>query len=150
MTAPLLRNRGYRLLWGSQALSEFGVNASRIAFALLVLSLTGTAAASGLVQGTSAAAALLIGLPAGVLSPICARFPGTQLPCRLRDGRRQQQHQSVGQAPVDVNDAHWQREPTDGRPELAVTRCQWAGSRWQGGQHAAPGHCTLTKQFIDE
>lgn len=67
MTVPLSRNRNYQLLWGSQALSEFGINASMIAFPLLVLSLTGSAAASGLVLGTSAAAALLVGLPAGAL-----------------------------------------------------------------------------------
>ncbi len=67
MTVPLSRNRNYHLLWGSQALSEFGINASMIAFPLLVLSLTGSAAATGLVLGTSAAAALLAGLPAGAL-----------------------------------------------------------------------------------
>ncbi len=67
MTVPLSRNRNYQLLWGSQALSEFGINASTIALPLLVLSLTGSAAASGLVLGTSAAAALLVGLPAGAL-----------------------------------------------------------------------------------
>ena len=36
-TAPpvaLSRNRGYRILWGSQALSEFGFHASMIASAL--------------------------------------------------------------------------------------------------------------------
>jgi MFS family permease len=68
MTTPLFRNRNYRLLWGSQALSEFGISASAIAFPLLVLSLTGSAAATGLVLGTSAAAALLVGLPAGALA----------------------------------------------------------------------------------
>lgn len=64
---PLSRNRGYRLLWGSQALSEFGFHASMIAFPLLVLALTGSGAASGLVMGTIAAAQMLAGLPAGVL-----------------------------------------------------------------------------------
>ena len=39
----------------------------RIAFPLLVLSLTGSASATGLVLGTSAAAALAAGLPAGAL-----------------------------------------------------------------------------------
>lgn len=67
MTATLSRNRNYQLLWGSQALAEFGINASTIAFPLLVLSLTGSAAASGLVLGISAAATLLAGLPAGAL-----------------------------------------------------------------------------------
>ncbi|MFF7651509.1 MFS transporter [Streptomyces sp. NPDC007983] len=64
---PLARNRGYRLLWGSQALSEFGFHASMIAFPLLVLALTGSGAASGLVMGTIAAAQMVAGLPAGVL-----------------------------------------------------------------------------------
>ncbi|MEN3356424.1 MAG: hypothetical protein V7637_406 [Mycobacteriales bacterium] len=64
---PLARNRNYRLLWTSQVLSEFGLNASTIAFPLLVLALTGSAAASGLVLGTVAAAQLVAGLPAGAL-----------------------------------------------------------------------------------
>src|SRR5947209_13202516 len=67
MTAPLSRNRNYQLLWGSQALAEFGINASTIAFPLLVLAVTGSPAATGLVLGTSAAAQLLAGLPAGAL-----------------------------------------------------------------------------------
>lgn len=67
MTVPLSRNRNYRLLWGSQAFAEFGINASMIAFPLLVLALTGSAAASGLVLGTIAAAHLIAGLPSGAL-----------------------------------------------------------------------------------
>ncbi|HEY2724810.1 MAG TPA: MFS transporter [Pseudonocardiaceae bacterium] len=67
MTAPLSRNRAYQLLWGSQTLSEFGINASVIAFPLLVLAVTGSAAASGLVLGTIAAAQLVAGLPTGAL-----------------------------------------------------------------------------------
>lgn len=68
MTVALSRNRDYRLLWGGQALSEFGFNASTIAFPLLVLAATGSAAASGLVLGTIAAAQLVAGLPAGALA----------------------------------------------------------------------------------
>jgi MFS family permease len=64
---PLSRNRDYRLLWGSRAASEFGVSATTIAFPLLVLAITGSAATSGLVLGTIAAAQLLGGLPAGAL-----------------------------------------------------------------------------------
>jgi uncharacterized protein YbdZ (MbtH family)/MFS family permease len=67
MTTPLARNRDYRLLWGSQAVSEFGFNAATIAFPLLVLAVTGSPAASGLVLATIAAAQLAIGLPAGAL-----------------------------------------------------------------------------------
>jgi MFS family permease len=67
LTKPLSRNRNYQVLWGSQALSEFGLNASSIAFPLLVLVITGSPATSGLVVGASAAAQLLAGLPAGAL-----------------------------------------------------------------------------------
>jgi MFS family permease len=67
MTVPLSRNRNYQLLWGSQAFAEFGINASMIAFPLLVLAVTGSAAASGLVLGTIAAAHLIAGLPSGAL-----------------------------------------------------------------------------------
>lgn len=66
-TVPLSRNRNYRLLWVSQALSEFGVNGSLIAFPLLALAVTGSAVVSGLVLGTIAAAQLVVGLPAGAL-----------------------------------------------------------------------------------
>jgi MFS family permease len=67
MTSPLSRNRNYQLLWVSQALSEFGINASLIGFPLLVLAVTGSAAASGLVLATIAAAELVAGLPTGAL-----------------------------------------------------------------------------------
>jgi MFS family permease len=67
MTAPLSRNRNYQLLWSSQALSAFGGNASTIALPLLVLAMTGSPATTGLVLGTSAAAQLLAGIPAGAL-----------------------------------------------------------------------------------
>ncbi|MGH3799014.1 MAG: MFS transporter [Pseudonocardiaceae bacterium] len=64
----LSRNRNYQLLWVSQVLSGVGLSAAVIAFPLLVLALTGSAAASGLVLGTIAAAQLLAGLPAGALA----------------------------------------------------------------------------------
>ncbi|HSV65998.1 MAG TPA: MFS transporter [Mycobacteriales bacterium] len=67
VAVPLARNRNYQLLWGSQVLSELGFHASAIAFPLLVLAVTGSAAASGLVLGTIAIAQLLAGLPAGAL-----------------------------------------------------------------------------------
>jgi len=65
---PLARNRNYQILWGSQAVSVFGMNATFIAFPLLVLALTGSPAASGLVLGVSAAAELVAGVPAGALA----------------------------------------------------------------------------------
>ncbi len=67
MTTSLSRNRDYRLLWAGQALSEAGASASTIALPLLVLLLTDSAAATGLVLGASAAAQLVVGLPAGAL-----------------------------------------------------------------------------------
>lgn len=67
-TAPLSRNRNYRLLWGSQVLSEFGSNASAIAFPLLVLAITGSPGASGLVLTSMATAQLVAGLPMGALA----------------------------------------------------------------------------------
>ncbi|MCA1674999.1 MAG: MFS transporter, partial [Actinobacteria bacterium] len=67
MTAPLSGNRNYQLLWGSQAISEFGGSVAGIALPLLVLAVTDSPGMVGLVLGTSAAAALLVGLPAGVL-----------------------------------------------------------------------------------
>jgi MFS family permease len=67
MTTRLSRNRNYALLWTSQAVSEFGLSTTTIAFPLLVLGATGSPAASGLVLGTAAVASLVAGLPAGAL-----------------------------------------------------------------------------------
>jgi MFS family permease len=67
MSTPLRRNRNYTLLWVGQAFSEVGFSATMIAFPLLVLAITGSPAASGLVLGADAAAQLLAGLPAGAL-----------------------------------------------------------------------------------
>ena len=67
MIAPLSRNRNYRLLWVSQALSEFGGSTVSIAFPLLALEITDSPATAGLVLGTGAATSVLIGLPAGAL-----------------------------------------------------------------------------------
>ncbi|RLK61739.1 MFS transporter [Actinokineospora cianjurensis] len=64
---PLSRNRNYTLLWVGQACAEIGFSASMIAFPLLVLALTGSAAASGLVLAADAVAQLVVGLPAGAL-----------------------------------------------------------------------------------
>jgi MFS family permease len=69
MTAlPLSRNRNYQILWGSQLLSVAGLSGSMIAFPLLVVDTTGSAAASGLVLGAVAAAGLIAGVPAGALA----------------------------------------------------------------------------------
>ncbi|HJP77434.1 MAG TPA: MFS transporter [Pseudonocardiaceae bacterium] len=68
VVVPLTRNRNYQILWGSQALSMFGTNATYIAYPLLVLVLTGSPALSGLVLGVSAAAELVAGIPAGAFA----------------------------------------------------------------------------------
>jgi MFS family permease len=65
MAVPLSRNRNYRLLWVSQALSGAGFNASMIAFPLLVLAVTGSPAMTGLVLGVGAIAQVVVGLPGG-------------------------------------------------------------------------------------
>ncbi|QFZ21716.1 MFS transporter [Saccharothrix syringae] len=67
MTASLARNRNYTLLWSGQALGEVGFSATMIAFPLLVLAVTGSPVASGLVLAADAAAQLAVGLPAGAL-----------------------------------------------------------------------------------
>jgi MFS family permease len=66
-TVPLSRNRNYTILWSSQAITEIGFNASLIAFPLLVLAITGSAGAAGLVLATDAVAQLVTGLPGGAL-----------------------------------------------------------------------------------
>lgn len=67
VTTPLFRNRDYQLLWASQALTQFGLRASAIAFPLVVLSLSDSAGAAGLVLAVSTGATLVAGLPAGAL-----------------------------------------------------------------------------------
>jgi len=71
--ASLLRNRDYRLLWTGQMLAESGFHVSVLAFPLLALALTGSAAASGIVLSTMAAAQMLAGLPAGAVVDRCNR-----------------------------------------------------------------------------
>ncbi|WP_406630943.1 MFS transporter [Amycolatopsis sp. WGS_07] len=61
-------NRDYRLLWTGQVVSEAGFSTTTIAFPLLVLALTGSAAQSGLVLGAVAISQLVAGLPAGALA----------------------------------------------------------------------------------
>src|SRR5687768_6664285 len=68
MTTSLSRNRNYTLLWTSQAVSEVGFNATLIAFPLVVLMVTGSAALSGAVLAVDAVAQLVVGLPGGALA----------------------------------------------------------------------------------
>lgn len=65
---PLRRNSGFRLLWIGQVLSETGTEAAFIAYPLLILVLTGSAAIAGVVGTVSLAVQLALGLPGGALS----------------------------------------------------------------------------------
>jgi MFS family permease len=67
MTAvPLRKNRDFVLLQGSQLLSSGGSQITAIAYPLLVLSLTGSAAKAGLVAFTRLLGTALFALPAGL------------------------------------------------------------------------------------
>jgi MFS family permease len=63
----LWQNRDYLLLWGGQAISTMGSNASELALPLLILSLTHSPVPAGLVGAMRAVAILLTNLPAGAL-----------------------------------------------------------------------------------
>jgi predicted MFS family arabinose efflux permease len=63
---PLRRNREFLLLQAGQLLSEAGTQSSAIAYPLLVLALTGSAAKAGLVAFARTLPWALLALPAGV------------------------------------------------------------------------------------
>ncbi|HSD03693.1 MAG TPA: MFS transporter [Gaiellales bacterium] len=65
--ASLRRNRHFQLLWIGQAASALGSRASTVAYPLLVLALTGSPAAAGLVGFAATIPYLVLQLPAGVL-----------------------------------------------------------------------------------
>lgn len=65
---PLRRNRGFRLLWIGQVLSDTGTEAAFIAYPLLILALTNSAAIAGLVGTVSLVVRLILGLPGGAVS----------------------------------------------------------------------------------
>ncbi len=69
---PLRRNRDFNLLWTGQAVSGLGSAMSGIAYPLLILALTGSAAKAGFVGGTGLLVNLLLLLPAGLVAD---RFP---------------------------------------------------------------------------
>jgi MFS family permease len=69
---PLGRNRDFTLLWTGTAVSSLGTQVSIIAYPLLVLSATGSAAKAGLVSGATLIGTLLMLLPAGVVAD---RYP---------------------------------------------------------------------------
>ncbi len=63
----LWQNRDYLLVWGGQAISTTGSNASELALPLLILSLTHSPVQAGLVGALHTVAILLTNLPAGAL-----------------------------------------------------------------------------------
>jgi predicted MFS family arabinose efflux permease len=65
---PLLRNRDYMLLWSGQTLSQFGSQTSTVAYPLLVLALTGSAAKAGVVGLAKWLPLAVFALPAGALA----------------------------------------------------------------------------------
>jgi MFS family permease len=64
---PLRHNRDFLLLWSGSAVSILGSRASGMAYPLLVLSLTGSVVAAGLVGFVTMLPHLLVQVPAGML-----------------------------------------------------------------------------------
>jgi len=69
---PLRRNRDFNLLWTGQATSMLGSQISAIAYPLLILATTGSAAQAGIVASAALVGTLLFLLPAGVIAD---RYP---------------------------------------------------------------------------
>jgi MFS family permease len=65
---PLRRNAGFRMLWIGQVLSDTGTSAALIAYPLLILALTHSAALAGVVGSVRLVVQLVLGLPGGALS----------------------------------------------------------------------------------
>lgn len=65
---PLRRNRGFRLLWFGQVVSDTGTEAGLIAYPLLILALTHSPVIAGLVGTVRMVVQLILGLPGGALS----------------------------------------------------------------------------------
>ncbi|WP_367128071.1 MFS transporter [Saccharothrix sp. HUAS TT1] len=63
----LWRNRDFRLVWAGQTLSSLGNGVSQLAYPLLMLALTGSAAMAGALAAVRAVPYLVLGLPAGAL-----------------------------------------------------------------------------------
>jgi len=64
---PLRRNREFNLLWIGQVVSDVGTRVGLIAFPLLVLATTGSAAKAGIVEFAATLPLLVLTLPAGAL-----------------------------------------------------------------------------------
>ena len=67
-TRSLSRNREFMLLWSGQTLSSLGSQVSQVAYPLLVLALTGSAAKAGLVGFAHELPIGLLALPGGALA----------------------------------------------------------------------------------
>jgi MFS family permease len=65
---PLRRNNGFRMLWIGQLLSDTGSEIGMLAYPLLILALTHSAALAGVVGTARAVTRLCLQLPAGALS----------------------------------------------------------------------------------
>ncbi|MET9089236.1 MFS transporter [Streptomyces sp. NPDC004237] len=65
---PLRRNKGFRMLWIGQLLSDTGTQISGIAYPLLILALTHSVVLAGVVGTVRAITLLCLQLPAGALS----------------------------------------------------------------------------------
>lgn len=65
---PLHRNRDFNLLWTGQAASLFGSQVSALAYTLLILAVTGSAAQAGIVASVTLLGTLVFLLPAGVIA----------------------------------------------------------------------------------
>jgi MFS family permease len=65
---PLFRNRDYMLFWSGQALSELGSQTSTVAYPLLVLALTGSAAKAGIVGLARWLPLAIFAIPAGAVA----------------------------------------------------------------------------------
>jgi hypothetical protein len=66
---PLARNRGFRLLWIGQVLSDTGTEAAQIAYPLLILALTHSPTIAGLVGTAELVVQLILGLRQHGTSP---------------------------------------------------------------------------------
>jgi len=75
VVSPLWRNRDFELLWAGQAVSALGSRTSQIAYPLLVLAMTGSAAAAGVVGFLGGLPYILFQLPAGALMDRVRRRP---------------------------------------------------------------------------
>ena len=67
-SVPLRRNREFLLLWSGQTVSELGSQISLVAYPLLVLAVTGSAAKAGIVGFARNVPVAALALPAGLLA----------------------------------------------------------------------------------